>query len=492
MLYRIYPPIGIARLGNSTTELFIGSETPDSPGTELQANGTETAVTEYKTGDTGNPDTSFQVKRQAARFRLYEFETADAPGRRASLPDGATVEWSVRLVNKKDAVERPSSPPSAPPNAIVVVDGRENRVIDSDARTLSSVNPAAQSLAGAYLGQAVALGELRLDPNGNLLVLGAAGVSRTFENAPIGDDFFNNPGWHDDVADGPVRATIRFADGTEATAEPAWVVVAPPDFAPAVRGIVTLYDTILQAAKTEQLVTLPQQPSFTAHILPLLQRARGLRWVHGDNTWPAVSSNFTQLSNTSNEPAVMTRRKNAVSGILRVETAFSHNDYAFRLRAWQKDYLEQYRTGDFIADFGEAPPPDPLASATLTRAVLDGGVGEGFFPGIEAGIMLTRMSLYTRPFEFRLDHTKLSAGDLTALMAQPWQADFLKCSTGWWPTQRPNVVPGPSPRQEWIRGVIGHQGLVDHVMRLGVVTRRPDQGGLEVQEESGRDRQLPE
>ena len=74
MQYRIYPPIGIARVGNSETEFFIAAEVPESAGTELQANGSETPVTEYKIGNTGNPATSFQVKRQAARFRLYEFK----------------------------------------------------------------------------------------------------------------------------------------------------------------------------------------------------------------------------------------------------------------------------------------------------------------------------------------------------------------------------------------------------------------------------------
>ncbi len=488
MQYRIYPPIGIARVGNSETEFFISAEVPESPGTELQANGSETPVTEYKIGNTGNPATSFQVKRQAARFRLYEFDDTASPGRRAALPAGATVEWSVQLVNKKDAVQRPNSPPSTPPNSIVVQAGRENRIIDAQLRSISGSQPGPVSLSGTYLGHAVQLGELQLDPGGNLLVLGGAGVSRTFENAPIGHDFYNNPGWHDDVSDGPVRATIRFADGSTATAEPAWVIVAPPDFAPAVQGVVTLHDTILQAALSANLTTIPAQPSFTHHILPLITRARGLRWVHDDVTWPAISSNFAQLSDTSSTPQVMTRRRNAVTGVLRVETAFTHPDYTFRLRAWQKDYLEKYRLGNFVADFGSATPPDPVAASTLTRTALDGTVGEGFFPGIEAGIILTKTSLYSQPFEFRLDHAQVSAGDLTGLMALPWQADFKKCASGWWPTQRPNTVPSAAiPRPDWDRNITNHQDLVNRVMKLGVITKRPDAGGQEVQEESLRD-----
>ena len=259
-----------------------GTGSPGSPGTEFQADGTEIPVTEYKTGDTGTPATSFQVKRQAARFRLYEFDDAAAAGRPAVLPPGATVEWSARLVNKKDAVKRPDAPPATAPTSIVVETGRENRVIDSGVRSIRTPPSTPVPLAGTYLNNAVPLGELRVDPAGNLLVLGGTGVSRTFENASIGGDFFNNPGWHDDVSDGPVTAAIRFADGTTVSADPAWVIVAPPDFAPAVQGMVTLHDTLLQAALTAGLATLPVQPSFTHHILPLITRARGLRWVHDD------------------------------------------------------------------------------------------------------------------------------------------------------------------------------------------------------------------
>jgi len=490
MQYRIYPSIGIARLGKSA-ESFIGPEVSGSSGTEFNGMGLEVPVTEYKTGDTGDPNTSFLVKRQAARFRIYQFDLPGDPGRPAELPAGAKVEWRVKLVNKKDAVQRPASPPASP-TPITVISGREDRVIDSGWQRISTTDATPLELAGKYLNRPVALGSLTFDPAGNLLVIGASGNSRTYENAPIGLDFYNNPGWHDDVCDGPVTAKIIFDDHTEATVEPAWVVVAPPDFAPAVQGVVTLYDTILQAAISAKLVSLPAQPSFTEHILPTIRRARGLQWVHNDVTWPGISSNFAQLSNTSNTPATVTRRENAVKGARRVEQAFTHSDYTFRLRDWQEDYLEKYRTGDFIADFGTATLPDPHAAQTLTRVVLESAVGEGFFPGIEAGIILTDTSIYTTPFEFRIDHNKLNAGDLTALMALPWQADFLKCGAGWWPSQRPNHVPGAG-RPDWDRGIRAHDGinrhqdLVNRVMKLGVVTRRPDVGNQEVQEESRRD-----
>lgn len=61
----------------------------------------------------------------------------------------------------------------------------------------------------------------------------------------------------------------------------------------------------------------------------------------------------------------------------------------------------------------------------LTRAGLEACVGGAFFPGIEASWFLRDTYNYTEPF--RLDHTGLSAGDVTKQMAVPWQADFFKC-----------------------------------------------------------------
>jgi hypothetical protein len=268
-------------------------------------------------------------------------------------------------------------------------------------------------------------------------------------------------------------------------------VAAPPDFAPAVQGVVTLYDRILQAAIEGGLATLPPEPSFTFDILPLILRSRGLRWVHDDAAWSSATTELAKLSDKSQEPTVKTRRANAAKTVRRVESVFTHPDYTFKLCQWQRDVLVKYEAGTFASDFGTATQPDPTSPTVLTRSVLDGTVGEGFFPGIEAGIIVTRTSLYSAPFEFRLDHGMVSAGDLTALMAQPWQADFKKCSTGWWPTQRPNKIPpvGPS-RKDWDRQLTDHQDWVDRVMQLGVITRKPDQAGKEVQEETDRDEAL--
>src|SRR5207302_1804770 len=87
-----------------------------------------------------------------------------------------------------------------------------------------------------------------------LLVFGGNGQSASNSLTPDIDrisDYANNDTWFDDVADGPVTATVTFADGTVETLDGvkgAWVTVAPPDFAPSVGVVITLYDTLWDVA----------------------------------------------------------------------------------------------------------------------------------------------------------------------------------------------------------------------------------------------------
>src|SRR6478609_9262973 len=118
MSYAVFPPIGIARIGNSATDFFVGPERRDSLGVEVLPDGTEREVESTK-------DAQHRVKRQAARFQLFEVDAAGQE-RPAVLPAGASVRWTVRLVNKKDAVVRPGSPPSRPMRPVLVA-GQEDR-----------------------------------------------------------------------------------------------------------------------------------------------------------------------------------------------------------------------------------------------------------------------------------------------------------------------------------------------------------------------------
>jgi hypothetical protein len=101
---RIYPPIGVARVGNDLAKFFIGPEVPGSPGVEIDAQGRENAITAYKVDED-------QIKRQAARFRLFDVPDDGGTPHEVQLAEGDVVEWTVHLVNKKAAVVRDSGPP---------------------------------------------------------------------------------------------------------------------------------------------------------------------------------------------------------------------------------------------------------------------------------------------------------------------------------------------------------------------------------------------
>jgi len=82
----IYPSIGIARVGNSQTEWYIGPEVPDPlplpPGSYRDATGA--------------------LKREAARFRVYGLNAAGTVVRELTSSD-ADITWTVQLANKKSA-----------------------------------------------------------------------------------------------------------------------------------------------------------------------------------------------------------------------------------------------------------------------------------------------------------------------------------------------------------------------------------------------------
>ena len=453
MPYAIYPPIGFARLGNSPTEFFIGREDLDAVGVELAADGTEQPVTRFK-------DANFRVKRQGARFRIFDIANPATPVE-AQLPPGSVVQWTVALANRKDAVKRPGAPPAAP---VPVIDdpARANRVISASA-SIAGSSAAPAPIDGTYRGTAVRLGDILTDAGQQLIVLGGTGRSGTLSvpPAPIGGSFYDNPDWFDDVSDGTVTATVSVPGKAPEVAKGAWVIVAPPDFAPPANGVVTLFDVIRQVAIDQGWLAAPRPPFFDTDIRPMIAHASSLQYVDGDAAWPQISQDWVALSNPAGDRQLKLKTATLVR---EVENAL----HDFELRAWQSDALDAWINGAFTPG---AAPNRGLCDV-LTRAALDGTVGQGFFPGIEAGINMTDPARYEgTAFEFRLSQTASRSGDLTALMALPWQADFLKCSSNWWPAQRPDrVLTGDGTKKPWLRPMVSHQGLVDSAMKLGVMT----------------------
>ncbi|WP_054813751.1 LodA/GoxA family CTQ-dependent oxidase [Nocardia arizonensis] len=464
----IYPGIGFARVGNSPDQYFLG---PEVPGRPVDAEG------RFK-------DRQGRIKRQAARFRLYGF-AADGTALREITAADADIVWTVHLANKKaawaefrgaaaEAAAAAGGTPLPPRNASVAE--RDSLIIDPGPRTVTG--PGARGIrfdGGEFRGVGVELGELRTDEAGRLLVLGGAGRSESVDGRPV-RDYANNDNWFDDTSDGPVTATVTLSGGRPIPVTGAWVVVGPPDYAPAVGSIVTLYDVQIAVARTAGWLPEPGEISFTRDIFPILARAAGMRWVNdlarrghgpgttGDLLAPAVLGKLADNGEAarSARARVLARMRDPeltgpdavrqanldfmpqLSGDEGFTTAGVPSTW-FAVLPHQYRALRRWADGDFVADWAGVPSVPqavvqlPVADqpAALDRAAGEACVGGPFFPGIEMTYTSRDPSLYVEPHRLRAD---LEPGDVTKRMAIPWQADFYECRTRWWPAQRPDEV----------------------------------------------------
>jgi hypothetical protein len=496
-VFRIHPGIGVARVGNSTSSFFVGPELPGRPGFELDSGGGDGGtVTELK-------DASGRVKRQAARFSVWEYLRNDATGAEDLVGEvpGARVEWHVSLANTKAAGARiwsdgslrnqgPRGPLSIAPSFPAIFGPKKT---------------ATASVAGTYKNIPVSLGELRTDAAGRLLVLGGSGRAESPSNVLI-TSFANNSDWFDDVSDGPVDAIVHFPNGTTQPVDRgAWVIVGPPDFAPEVRGITTLYDVALDAAVRRGWIAQPATPSYRDHILPILERVSALRFVNRFALWNQFPRDFALLG-TRGTPASDAAR--GVAHALLVDVQDSGVLDHFEYTPLQRALLDLWRVGTFVSDFGSPAPQPARSPSSIDRAALDAAVGGGFLPGIEMGIMCTNPALYDEPFRltrapFHDDdpsvgfngNSTLRAGSISERMACPWQADFLKCQGNWWPAQRPDRVMSKAtvaqPNAVWDEGITSHEDLVANFWKLGFVTTTLSPAGEAVYVETERDPSLP-
>jgi len=269
----IHPSIGVARLGNSKEEYFLAPEIVDPP---PQPPGF------YR-------DATGALKRQAVRFRIYGL---NAQGQVVTelTQSNAEITWTVHLANKKaawyqfqialDIPEARSAPHAFLRN--VAISDRNDLVIDPGARQITGESVAAGSAysfdTGKFMGLPVYLGEIRTDEQGRLLVFGGRGKSASY-NATPALTFANNEGWYDDTSDGPVTATVQ-VQGKSLRVDPAWVVVAPPNYAPGQKSVRTMWDLMRDTAIQAHILPAPTRPSFNTDIRPIFERLSRLQWVN--------------------------------------------------------------------------------------------------------------------------------------------------------------------------------------------------------------------
>jgi L-Lysine epsilon oxidase N-terminal/L-lysine epsilon oxidase C-terminal domain len=483
----IHPSIGIARVGNSPDGYFYGPEVtdplPHPAGFYRDGNGA--------------------LKRQSARFRVYGLDAGGNPLAELTAAN-ANISWTVHLANKKaawyefqlaqDIPEAVSAPTQMLRN--ITVGDRPSLSIDPGPRSISGTN--VQGVlqhafdTGCFMGTPVYLGELRTDEAGRLVVLGGRGKSASHTGTRA-ITFANNDGWHDDVADGPVTAEVRI-DGTALQADPAWIVVAPPNYAPMQKSVRTMWDLMRDVTKTED----PPKPSFERDIRPLFERLAGLQWVNEGFAayfgWRSpdylVSPEWLARLNSRDLSEKQTRQmianqfrradRDAWSPVpwpwiygdaMSIPTPKTQNAFA-TLTPMQLKMLDHWANGEFDDDYDPARQPHrriedvPLAEqpAMLDRASLEFCLADAFHPGCEMTWPMRQKTMYMAPFRlqhaadmkadpsygaaFTPDMVGLPDGPLfgqvpggvTRWMAVPWQADTASCRSGY-PNDPPVYAP---------------------------------------------------
>jgi len=498
----IHPSIGVARVGNSAAEFYIGPEvadpTPQSPGF-------------YR-------DRTGALKREAARFRVYGL---NAEGQIvAELNAGnAQVEWTVHLANKKsawyqfqlalDIPEAASAPPSLLRNAAAA--DRARLVIDPGPRRVKGSNQRGGKQhtfdTGRFMGKPVYLGEVQTDEAGRLIVLGGRGVSASYDNSKA-VTFANNEGWHDDISDGPVTAKVVY-EGQELEVDPAWAVVAPPNYAPMQKSVRTMWDLMRDVAIKANMLPRPARPSFDRDIRPLFERMSRLQWVNAGFAatfgWGSpeefgrpellarladpspdaremrrtLANHFRVFDRDSWSPTPWPWLYGDAMNIPPAQTPRQH----VQLTDTQLGFLRQWADGDFEADYDpQRRPPHTLdevpvaeQGAMLDRAALEYCLADAFHPGCEMTWPMRSETIYMAPFRLlhapadwiepdygagliqdtlSLPNGPLAAqvpGGVTRWMALPWQTDTASCRSGYlktydpylptfWPARVPNQV----------------------------------------------------
>ncbi len=473
---RIHPGIGIARVGNSPEEYFIG---PEIPGKR------QVPIGGYK--DAGDQENHIEprIKRQAAYFRIFAYDQ-DENILGEITTEIADITWTIHIANKKAEWDRFRGLEDE--NLYLQGRRREKKFwrnsyeedrnilkIDPGPRTLSKLNNKVIFDKGKFKDIEVILGHAIMDEYGRLLVLGGFGKSATTNPNQKLRSFANNDYWYDDVSDGPVSAEVKFKDksGTNFQAMPSWVIVTPPDFAPAVTNLVTLYDIAKEVAIENGWIKKTDIPSFKDDIFPIFDRTSKLQWVqervlraHGAN--PIMGYDFqemmTILSTKSNDDRYIKERIKIFEilrnpSVKKIEEANGQYmpylsgdngdltsgvpDTWFTITKTQYEMMKKWKAGQFFDDLRDEADIfeksiDEITPNDLDRAMLESTAGGPFFPGIEGTWIFRDPKAYRE--KFRLDDKKFEPGDITKRMACPWQADFYSCKTHWWPAQRPDEV----------------------------------------------------
>jgi L-lysine 6-oxidase len=453
MMLKIKPSIGVARLGNSTSEICLS---PDSIG-----------GLPYSSDNFGNQNGPIQnfkdakglIKRQGQPFKIF---TDNGQEITLDTPNIASIEWTVHLASKKAewyqyselqgnllyGQDNSYTNQQIPLRNEKQTTNRQNLFIDPGPRSISgklqSIGFDKASVPDNYPAQypnstpkygvaVTTLGDLLTDNQGRLIVLGGYGNAGGDE--PL-ISYGGSDSWHDDISDGPVYCTITFNDGTPAISLSAWCIVGSPDFAPEIVNISNLSDTMFDVG-VRNLNLVPElysngqyNPNFIVNfqrdILPIINRISRYQWVA--NVQPMMAFASYQFDYSDPSDANKQNRLNYLSYFrnlddqppvpqnLPQEQLFKvDGDNIFpmmplnsgsnsvsninimkflALDQTQLFLLEQWANGFFVSDpLYQDFPVNPLDAASVGNCV-----GLPMCPGIEVTWSMQNPAVYAAPY----------------------------------------------------------------------------------------------
>ncbi|KAG8990267.1 hypothetical protein FRB90_001836, partial [Tulasnella sp. 427] len=341
----IYPPIAVARVGDSESEWFLG---PEIPGLDPLPPG-------------GFKDDHHKIKRCAPRYRIYAFDKEDKVLGEVNLATDPRfkVEWTVHVANKKAAwvyfrgqyrPERfklrnatvdpwPKDSSGQEIHDYSHCDNRPKLIIDSGPTSVTGKKAAKVDLKGEFWGSKdkphpVTLGAIETDDHGRLIVHAGDGhawsldhVHQTPEDQPFLVGAFDNDDWYDSMFDGHVYAKVTLdADGNKKdipVKNHSTVMSAPPHYAHGNHCPTTLYELIediYERQKRGKPGYDVGEVNYHKHIEPLFRRMYMNSWTNfraNEGHGPRKADLFLNNPDLYNPHATNTSTRQRIFGRVR-------------------------------------------------------------------------------------------------------------------------------------------------------------------------------
>ncbi|CAH1760936.1 6991_t:CDS:10 [Entrophospora sp. SA101] len=281
--FAIFPPIGVARVGNST-DYYVGAE--------ISGVYVGEGDTFFKFKDENN-----RVRPQAARFRIYGYDESGVV-REIKLTDEnenvkVKIVWTVTLANKKAAHTRFSgikkykidnikrNPNWEHDRSALIVTKTQD--LSSDDENKEKDFEGIIYKTNEHPGHKLELGKMIMEKEGSLLIIGGKGKSGRVKKDALITEYANNDYWYDDTSDGSIDATVTITiNGNEKTLKnkesKSWVLVAPPKYAPGIPNLVSLYQVIKE---TQGLIPMnTSNVEYYRDIRPIFDTIHKNSWVN--------------------------------------------------------------------------------------------------------------------------------------------------------------------------------------------------------------------